>query len=234
MKNNRIELKKTSSTSTYIKEHLNDIQELTFVYAEEQTDGHGRFTHTWESENGKNILTSFLIKDREITSRFCHLSIFLGTVIKETLEQFGITNIYIKWPNDIIVNNKKICGILLEGKLPEYIIVGIGLNVNQINHNLDTAISMINILNTEIPLYIIKKTLEKNIKLAISKFKQDKYDYISIFNKCDYLIDKKITFVYQNKTLSGIAKGIDASGNLLVKYNGQILKLSSGEISLIR
>ena len=90
----------------------------------------------WESSKGENLLFSLLLKDEELINKYSCVSILSGTVILSVLKNiYRIDNVKIKWPNDVYINDKKACGILLEGvsvsKKIECVIVGIGINVNQ-------------------------------------------------------------------------------------------------------
>ena len=106
------------------------------VTADEQTCGRGQQSKKWESEFGKNLLVSLLLyPDIQAKKQFTicqYVSIAIADFIKETC---SIPNVYIKWPNDIYINNKKAAGILIEhfirGEIINYSIVGIGLNINQ-------------------------------------------------------------------------------------------------------
>ena len=228
----RIELDIIDSTSTYIKQNLDKLESFTFVYANQQNSGHGRMSREWESEYGKNILLSFLIKDDELTKSFDSLSLLIATSIYKLLRSYGVENVKIKWPNDVMVGDKKIAGILLEGSLPNYIIIGVGININQKTLKYGNAISLFNLLNQEFSLDKIKDDIEKIIKNDISDFRNDKFNYLKLYKSVDYLIDKLVTFDYQNKKLTGIVLGVDECNKIMIQTNNQTLHISCGEISL--
>ncbi len=142
---NHIHLDCVSSTSTYLKEivakcPIEQRQELFPPYfvvsASRQEQGRGRQQKTWESEPDKNLLFSVLLYPQIQPSRQFHVcrqvSVAVAEFVKET---FSIKNVYIKWPNDIYINDKKLVGILIEHFLNQeiinYSIVGIGININQ-------------------------------------------------------------------------------------------------------
>ncbi|MFU8793214.1 MAG: biotin--[acetyl-CoA-carboxylase] ligase [Acholeplasmataceae bacterium] len=139
-----LEFEALDSTSDYLKENQQFLNHLTFVRADYQLKGRGQFDRTWESEKGLNLLTSLLLKPskendiHDIKNKILHALI-------DTLKQFHIHARY-KAPNDLYVGSKKICGILIEtqlkGEALQYVICGIGLNVNQIRFEAPNAISM--------------------------------------------------------------------------------------------
>jgi BirA family biotin operon repressor/biotin-[acetyl-CoA-carboxylase] ligase len=132
-----LRLDDTGSTNTYLKElsQRKPLDDFTTVVAGYQRSGRGQEGNSWESENGKNLLFSYII-----SPDFCpaneqfYLSQLISLGIKETLDSYtdGIT---IKWPNDIYWHDRKICGILIEnvlcGTRLSQSIAGIGININQ-------------------------------------------------------------------------------------------------------
>ena len=122
------------STNTYLKQNYENLDNFTFVRADLQTSGRGRSSRKWLSKKGDNLLFSLLIKDKELINKYKALSINSAYLVLKILEEYGLKNLSLKWPNDIYVNGNKICGILLESVSKqeiECLIIGIGLNVNQ-------------------------------------------------------------------------------------------------------
>ena len=104
------------STSTYLKNNYSMLDNLTFVDASFQTNGKGRETRVWESSKDLNLMFSILIKDEYLINNFSYLSILSALMVKEALDQLRIDNVTIKWPNDVYIKDKKVCGILLESQ----------------------------------------------------------------------------------------------------------------------
>ncbi|MFA7417867.1 MAG: biotin--[acetyl-CoA-carboxylase] ligase [Acholeplasma sp.] len=132
------EFKKIPSTSDYLKDNYEKLESFTFVRTDYQTKGRGQFERKWMSANGRNLLMSFMIKDVAI-NQLTTIKEWVKSAIFATLGSFGL-DVYFKEPNDVFCNEKKLCGILMEtkgsGSKLDYVIVGIGLNVNQfIFHN---------------------------------------------------------------------------------------------------
>ncbi|MFA5692231.1 MAG: biotin--[acetyl-CoA-carboxylase] ligase [Acholeplasmataceae bacterium] len=129
-----IDFKKIGSTNDYLKENHQKLDSFTFIKTKYQLEGRGQFDRKWVSFKGRNLLFSFIIKNL-LYSQINLIKDWVKNSIIELLENLGLKP-YFKEPNDIYVNNKKICGILIETKSDEkmfkYVIIGIGLNVNQI------------------------------------------------------------------------------------------------------
>ena len=122
----------THSTNSLMKELIAKGQEPRFIYVGYQTAGRGQTGNSWESEEGKNLLCSILLPpDKDLY----FLNIAVGVAILRTISELGISELGIKWPNDIYYGDKKVAGILVEnaiiGSEVKYSIAGVGLNVNQ-------------------------------------------------------------------------------------------------------
>ncbi|MBN1830305.1 MAG: biotin--[acetyl-CoA-carboxylase] ligase [Deltaproteobacteria bacterium] len=105
------------------------------VVADRQLKGRGRLSRTWQSPAGKNVYLSIIIKPSLLLpERASQITIAAGVAVAQVISIYCRGNAMLKWPNDVLVNNKKICGILTElktkGREIDYIVVGIGINVN--------------------------------------------------------------------------------------------------------
>ena len=128
-------LNEIDSTNEYVRRHIHELDNLSVVAALSQTTGKGQGDHIWHSAPGKNLLFSILVKNPSVTAASQHIiSQSTATTVIELLRAHRI-EAWIKPPNDIWVENKKICGILIEHSLRSnrisWTIIGIGLNVNQ-------------------------------------------------------------------------------------------------------
>ena len=123
------------STNNVALSHLPDIPSGTVIAAREQTAGRGQRGNTWFTEPGKNLTFSIVLKPSGLAAGEAHLLNYLASVaVAEFLEGYGVS-CSIKWPNDIYVGRKKICGILVENSLSggrvAASVIGIGININQ-------------------------------------------------------------------------------------------------------
>ena len=134
-------IKQTHSTSTLLREqYRDDMPHLYTIRTDYQTAGRGQAGNSWESEEGKNLLFSALLKYKDIrAAEQWRVSLLVAVALWEVLASRLIASsphrLTIKWPNDIYFGDKKLVGILIEnclvGEYVEYSIVGIGVNVNQ-------------------------------------------------------------------------------------------------------
>ena len=229
-----INLKEVTSTNDYIKEHINELDNFECVYTSNQTKGKGRTGHTWESEPNKNVALSLLVKSDKIIKNFNVVSILTGVVIADYLEVLGLTNVSLKWPNDVYVNEQKVCGILLEGNLPEYLIIGVGINVNQHKFEGFSATSIKNELGMKIDPNLVAIDISESLIDALKHIDEDVDSVIERYTQLDYLLNKTISFVYHGQNLTGIAKGIDFDGSLKVMCEDKFINVSSNEVNLVR
>ncbi|MBQ9254429.1 MAG: biotin--[Bacteroidales bacterium] len=137
---NLITLDKISSTQTFLLEEDKELSlpEFTVAYTENQTQGKGQGTHVWESEEGKNISFSLLLRPYFLDPSMQYLiTQIVSLAIVDTLKEYIKEGVKIKWPNDIYVNDNKICGMLIQNKLLGSsfagVYCGIGININQKN-----------------------------------------------------------------------------------------------------
>jgi BirA family biotin operon repressor/biotin-[acetyl-CoA-carboxylase] ligase len=223
---NIIKLNAIDSTNSFLKEILLQqyLENFTVVVAENQIKGKGQVGAIWVSENGKNLTFSVLIKDSlaESNEVFILNTIVSISVIK-ALEKFKIKKLAIKWPNDILSENKKIAGILIENIFKGFneivSIVGIGLNVNQLQFDNLPQASSLAILNNQI--FDKEKLLEEilfQIKFHVTQFSKGiKFNFWEEYHT--YLFKKDIPCVFENldkKQFLGIIKGVTEFGKLNV------------------
>ena len=231
---NIIKLDAIDSTNNYLKKIiLNEgINDYTVVTAKFQTQGKGQLGTEWESEYSKNLICSVYKKEINIKvqDQFV-ISALVSLALIKTLRKVNLSNMHIKWPNDIMSDNKKICGILIENIVKEnYIkdtVIGIGLNVNQtIFNNLPNAASIKNLIGTTCSIDEILKDLVKNIKYYFNEL--DKSSINSIFKKYEdalFRINKPSTFKNSNgEVFSGYIKGVSRSGKLNVMLEDNLVE----------
>ena len=230
-----LHFKEIDSTNTYLKNNYLSLDNFTFVSTDYQSQGKGRNDRQWLSNKGENLMFSFLIKEKPLIDIAPLLSLLAACEVAKLLEQMKIKNVSIKWPNDVLVNDQKICGILLEGQLPNYVVVGVGLNVNQkeFPSNLRReATSISNELGKEVSILELKETLFLNIVESFNDV--DKEQYLFYLNKHNYLLDKKVCVIINQQNIMGKVVGIDSDFNLQIKTDSDLLSVNSGEIEILR
>lgn len=228
------------STNTYGKSNFDNLDDKTVIISDEQTQGRGRFNRTWISQDCDNIYLSLILKP-EKKDYLANLTQYMSVIAAKTIETYNVAP-QIKWPNDVMINNKKVCGILCEGVIKNNkllgVILGIGINVNANEKILETINKPATSLNIELEQKIdrdlfLKKFLDnffENYENAIQKgFESFEQDYIKYTN---FL--KKTVFIQQrdnDEKKEYTAKAIDKNGNLIVlnKNNEQEI-IYSGDL----
>ena len=200
------------STNTWLSNFFLNIGDE--VLAIKQIEGKGRRGNTWNSDYG-GLYFSLVSPNNKL------LPFITGISVVESLVEVK-DNIQLKWPNDIIINGKKLGGILCES-YGNYTIVGIGLNISN-NILLSDAISLKDInynLDRLDFIYSFKLNFNDNLSLSSEKI-------LEKYTKLDFLIGKKIDW---NKG-SGIVQSIDVDGSLIVEVSDKIVHLYSEEVSI--
>lgn len=227
-----IRLDSIGSTSEYLKQDWQDFEDMTFVVADSQSSGHGRYDRVWESQPGKNLLFSLIIKNPLLLNKAQRLSALTAVCIRRCLTYFGIKHVSIKWPNDIYIKDKKVCGILLESQLPNYVIIGVGINVNQRKFECPTATSVCKhrILPTDLALFtdIVLRQLESD--LIILQYRDNS---IEDYRANNYLKGKDIEYEINNQKHFGKVLDINENNELIVINELGVSALNSGEVKLI-
>jgi len=219
------------STNTYLKKNYQQYNHLTFVSATTQTDGRGRNGRSWYSSNN-NLTFSFLLKEN--LEHYKELSVLTAYTIIKVLENYNISNLSIKWPNDIYVNDSKICGILLEAVSTnslQCLVIGVGLNVNQIDFDEDylhTPTSMALELHQTINLNELKEKIYYSLNEMVDNLE---YDYYPLVSKYDYLKNKECYAIINNQKEKIKVIGIDQDYSLKINFNNNIQNIETDEIS---
>lgn len=232
----KIHFQEIDSTNTYLKNNYQTLENLTFVSADFQSAGRGRTGRIWDAKKGDNLLFSILIKDEELINKFKSISVISAYSIIQILEEYGIKNTSIKWPNDVYVMDDKICGILLEGVTTdkfECLIIGIGLNVNQKEFNgehLHQPTSIYKKLNKELDIDELKEKVFKQLETNLLKLKQD-YDFYQEIKNYDYLKNKEVYALINNEKKAIKVIGINDDYLLKIMVDGKEELMESGEVS---
>ena len=231
---NIIKLDAIDSTNDFLKKLSQNetLENLTIVTAKSQTNGKGQMGAKWISEPYKNLIMSILIKDLllDINAIF-NLNVAIALSIIEILESLKIPNLAIKWPNDIVAENKKIGGILIENSIKSNgtieSVVGIGLNVNQTNfENLPNASSIKCILNKDFDLDEILMKIIDELKSTLLDLKNENSDLLwKKYNAKIFKTGVPMPFEDVNKKhFMGIIQQVKKNGQLELLLEDDSLK----------
>ena len=237
-----IKLNAIDSTNEYIKINKSIFdKDLVCIYTFNQTMGKGQRGRNWESEPYKNLCVSFykLLSKKASKDIFFKLNMIVSLKMIRILKKYSIPKLSIKWPNDILSENKKIAGILIETSLKNNLlndfIIGIGLNVNQTDfHDLLNASSLKNIMKQEFDLNklikdFIKEFSDFNLKLDSVSLEDLKLDYL----KNLYGTNSFLKYQYKGSKILGKIVDVKSSerikimvNNIVSTYNLKDLKLT--------
>lgn len=237
---NFIKLEEVNSTNLYAKTNLAKIPDKSVVCAEKQTAGRGRFERTWVDLGEGNIFISLVLKPSDkFNPVYSNLTQYFSLVLCKLLEEYGIEP-QIKWPNDVLIEGRKIAGILSEtvvqGSNFKGLILGAGINLNARKEDLSKIKDKeVTALNLE-----LNKPVDKELFLAqlidkfFSKYDEFLYQGFAMIEK-DYIehtnfLGKEISVKGYNDVKTGIAKAINKNGELILDINGKNIELTIGDI----
>jgi BirA family biotin operon repressor/biotin-[acetyl-CoA-carboxylase] ligase len=220
--------------------------EGTVVLAEEQSQGRGRLGRSWSSPFGKGIYLSILLKPPLAPQETQLLTLLAAVAVaKSILLNLPGLAVGIKWPNDLLIHNRKVCGILTELKaeadLLHYLVIGIGLNVNTRKEDFPADLQS---SATSLFLENNKQLVLRRHKLAASLLREMDSSYLDYFKsgpgavisewkKYNVTLGKEVTIKTVKENYSGFAVDLDVNGALIVEdAKGHKKRFSSGEVSL--
>lgn len=231
-----VELPVVSSTNDHAK-HLarSGYPGGVVVWAHEQTAGRGRQGNTWVSAPG-NLFMSMILRPRVNMAQIGQLSLLTGAALANVLEPISplTAKIRLKWPNDLLINDKKAAGILVESEshgllqVP-WVVVGVGVNINSAPEN---AISLHDVgVKTHESGHILE-LLVREIQLLFDQWEQDGFELIrKSWLQRAYKLGDKITARLPKETVTGTFEGLDRTGALLLTLDdGTRRMISSGEV----
>jgi len=235
-----------ASTNSYLLEQAcPGINNYRVALAEFQTAGRGRMNRSWHSPRSSGLCMSLAYTFRRMPQKLPSLSLAIGCSIAEVLARFGVQGLGLKWPNDIVVRDAKLCGILSEVAANNgdgvTVVTGIGLNVDLANAATETRGSsgigrMIDLAScsdslpsrSEIAAALIERVFDTMQSFATDGFSQ----FVPAWDRHDWLRGRRIKVETSAGLIAGIADGINQDGALLLSCDGAIRQLTSGSVIL--
>ena len=233
--------RETDSTNLWIKRLAKEgAPEGTLALAEFQSAGRGRLGRSWEVPEGTSVMMSILLRPKFEPQYAPTLTLVMGMAVAKAVKKLGF-DVSIKWPNDVVVSHKKICGILTEmgvrdGKI-DYAVIGVGINVNIRefpDEMADKATSLYlesgrKFDRSQIPGLVMEAFEEYYEKFAatcdLGGLKEKYESILANYNQPVRVLAKE--------PYEGVARGITDGGELLVeKTDGTIVAVSAGEVSV--
>ena len=233
--------RETDSTNLWIKRLAKEgASEGTLALAEFQSAGRGRLGRSWEVPEGTSVMMSILLRPKFEPQYAPTLTLVMGMAVAKAVKSLGF-DVSIKWPNDVVVSHKKICGILTEmgvrdGKI-DYAVIGVGINVNikEFPEEMEDKATSLYLESgkefdrSQIPGLVMEAFEEYYEKFAatcdLSGLKEEYESILANYNQPVRVLAKE--------PYEGVARGITDGGELLVeKTDGTIVAVSAGEVSV--
>ena len=205
------------------------------ILAERQTKGKGRFKRQWFSDFGGLYMT-IIIKIKDV-DKAKYLTFIAAVSTAKTIRNITGLNALVKWPNDVLIDDRKICGILTEtiSGRENYALIGIGANINQKKFpaNIsDKATSLFLKTNKRYNIKKISNLIMKEFNKLYSQYKKNNHEkIIAEWKRYSHTLGRKIKAKTMNRTYIGKAVGIDNDLNLILRLkNGKMQKITEGDI----
>lgn len=220
-----------------------DAPEGTLVVAEKQSKGKGRLGRSWFSPPKLGIWMSLILRPPLLPSQAPGLSIAASLAMVLTTKELAGLSAFIKWPNDVIVNQRKFCGILTElsAELDKinFVILGVGINANHTQKDFpkdlrNVATSLRIEKGEQIPrVAFLKRFLEKFEKIYLQYKKTGLLTFREECLRHSYLLGKKIKILVGSEVLEGKAENLDDSGALILRTKEGLKTITAGDVSLL-
>ncbi len=234
-------LEETNSTNDALKLLFGkeELPEGALVYTHFQSNGRGQENAVWESERGKNLLLSVLLKPHFILAdEQIWLNLVVSLALRATVEKLSGLNARIKWPNDIYFEDKKLAGILIEnaiqGKRLRYSIIGIGLNLNQEKFVIEKAASLFSLMGNRFEPKLARETFCAQLSHFYALLLGKQHNLLWE-NYHQYLHGKGqlACFEKDGQEIEAEILGIDKKGRLHLLHNDEIKSFAHKEITFI-
>lgn len=225
------------SSNNYVLKKSASIQggKACICFAEFQSDGRGRRGRQWVSPLGCNLYSSFLWQFDEGAAVLEGLSLAVGVAVVRAIQSLGVEGLSLKWPNDILLNGKKLGGVLLEMSGDPsglcQVVVGIGINVGMpADQNIDQAWAALepSISRARLASYLVEQVVPLLSSYAVDGFSRYMQDWLAL----DAFFGQRVSVLSGSRKTSGVARGVESNGALLLEVDGVQQSFYGGELSL--
>jgi BirA family biotin operon repressor/biotin-[acetyl-CoA-carboxylase] ligase len=235
----------TASTNTELVERAYPaIGDSEAQLAEFQTAGRGRRGRTWLAPPGGAVCLSFSWTFPEMPRDAGSLSLAIGVCVLRALRSQGVEDVRLKWPNDVLIGDRKLGGILIELRAesagPACVVVGIGLNValggdvlEQIAATGLQAVDLASVMSAPVSRNALAAALVGEGIRGLLEFEREGLKpFLEEWGKADALRSREIAVHSGNEVMRGVARGVDLTGALLVESPAGLVKFFSGEVTV--
>ncbi|QIZ78429.1 bifunctional biotin--[acetyl-CoA-carboxylase] ligase/biotin operon repressor BirA [Ferrimonas lipolytica] len=229
------------STNAYLMKRKHLCTNGEACLAEMQTAGRGRRGREWVSPLACHIYLSYFHRLEQGMAAAAGLSLAVGVMLVEALEQAGFDGVGLKWPNDLYLDNKKLAGILVElnGQFgePAEVVVGCGVNVSMpsgVATAIDQPWQELQFLQEGlIDRSRLASTILRHLDAGLTEFEHSGLaPFVVRWQQRDQFAGRAVKLLVGENTIRGTAAGIDLQGNLLLNIDGEIKAFAAGEISM--
>ncbi len=244
---NLITLERVDSTNSEAERHLAAGSRTPLVIlAREQTQGRGRRGRVWHSPPAGNLYSTFVFRPKLEPARLQDFTLWMGLNICELIANFCSIEPGLKWPNDVLINGRKVGGMLTEARIDAEevhdLVFGLGLNLNGRANDLPkdlqkSATSLAEVAGGPVDVNRFAAALIGRVISACNRFVEDDYrdKFAELWARFDVLRGQPVTVTQGNRTIAGTATGIDAEGSLIVRTSaGRTERFRAGEVTLSR
>lgn len=228
------------STNQYLLDRISEIASGDACVAEYQQAGRGRRGRKWFSPFGANLYLSMYWRLEQGPAAAVGLSLVIGMVMAEVLQELGADKVRVKWPNDLYLNDRKLAGILVEltGKTGDAAQIVIGAGINLVMRNVEDSVinqAWTNLQEAGITIdrNVLAVRLITELRSALALFEEEGLaPWLSRWDQLDNFINRPVKLIIGEREIFGISRGIDMQGALLLEQDGVIKPWMGGEISL--
>ena len=236
------------STNQYLLDRLHHLESGAVCLAEYQSKGRGRRGREWVSPFGCNLYLSMYWRLEAGMAGAMGLSLVVGVAIVEALEKLGIEGIKLKWPNDLYHQDKKLAGILVEmsgqAGAAAHLVIGLGMNLMMANHTQGVTqgctqgisqpwTCLSEVTQKPIDRNQLVTTLINTLQSALIEYEITGMDgFVERWNRHDNFLDREIKLIMGDREVTGVSRGINEQGAVLIETSQGLETYIGGEISL--
>ena len=211
------------------------------VIAEEQTAGKGRLGRSWLANPEENLTFSIILRPKISPEAINLLPLYVSVAVAQAIERSTSLKVECKWPNDLLINKKKVAGILIEGSIQqsivEYVVVGLGINVNQTSFSND-LLQKATSLKLETGRQVDRIELFKSILSVFessypASLRGGFETTIPTWLTRSTMVNKPIMVSQQGNIINGVVKGLSKEGGIVLQANGSEKTLFAGDVTIL-
>lgn len=215
--------------------------EGTAIFSEGQAKGRGRLGREWSSPKGKGTYLSLILRPKISPTHASKITLMSAIAVATAIRKITDLPALIKWPNDILVNGHKVCGILTEMSAEvntvKYVVIGIGINVNTDKEHLPKgAASLRSELGEAVSRVELTKELLREMEHQYHLFKEKGFEHIiTEWRNLSYMLGERVRVLCQDKKIEGYAVDLDLNGALVIRLDsGFTEKVTAGDVLIVR